>query len=263
MTEQKPSAGLHTGPMIQFKKVTKVFGTFKVLDELDLEIPRGKITLILGKSGEGKSVAIKHIMGLLQPTSGTVIVDGHDITHYNEKQLRELRKHFGMLFQMAALFDSLSVFENVIFPLREHTKMSMEDMTARVAEVLEAVGLPGLEEKMPSELSTGEKKRVGLARALVHKPQVILYDEPTTGMDPLVSDMIDKLIVEVSTREKDLTSIVISHDLKAALDIADNVVMLYKGRVQLQGSPDDFRNSTDPIIRQFFSGKVEGPMEFF
>jgi phospholipid/cholesterol/gamma-HCH transport system ATP-binding protein len=265
MTEPHPASKmpLREGPMIEFKKVTKVFGTFKVLDELDLEIPRDKITLILGKSGEGKSVTIKHIMGLLKPTSGKVIVDNHDITQYEEKQLRELRKNFGMLFQMAALFDSLSVFENVIFPLREHTKMSMKQMSQRVDEVLEAVGLPGLGAKMPSELSTGEKKRVGLARALVHKPKVILYDEPTTGMDPLVSDMIDKLIVEVSHREKDLTSIVISHDLKAALDIADNVVMLYKGRVQLQGSPEVFRRTSDPIVRQFFAGKVEGPMEFF
>lgn len=263
MTEKSHTEGRTQGPMIEFKKVTKIFGTFKVLDELDLQIPRGKITVILGKSGEGKSVTIKHIMGLLKPTSGTVIVESKDITHYDEPKLRELRKTFGMLFQMAALFDSLSVFENVIFPLREHTKMSMEEMTARVEEVLEAVGLPGLGEKMPSELSTGEKKRVGLARALVHRPKVILYDEPTTGMDPLVSDMIDKLIVEVSKREKDLTSIVISHDLKAALDIADNVVMLYKGRVQLQGSPDEFKSSKDPIIRQFFAGKVDGPMEFF
>jgi phospholipid/cholesterol/gamma-HCH transport system ATP-binding protein len=250
-------------PMIQFKKVTKIFGTFKVLDELDLNIPAGKITLILGKSGEGKSVTIKHIMGLLKPNSGEVIVDGELVNNFDEKELREFRKKFGMLFQQAALFDSMSVGENVMFPLREHTKMSLSEMEAEAAKILEDVGLPGLQEKMPSELSTGEKKRVGLARALVHKPKIILYDEPTTGMDPLVSDMIDKLIVEVSERQKDLTSIVISHDLKAALDIADHVVMLYKGRVQLAGSPDDFRKSSDPVIRQFFAGKVEGPMEFF
>lgn len=250
-------------PIIQFKKVTKIFGEFKVLDELDLDIPAGKITVILGKSGEGKSVTIKHIMGLLKPNSGTVIVDGEDITFFDEKQLREFRKKFGMLFQQAALFDSMSVEENVMFPLREHTKMNLSEMKEQAANILKDVGLPGLQEKMPSELSTGEKKRVGLARALVHKPKIILYDEPTTGMDPIVSDMIDNLIVEVSKREKDLTSIVISHDLKAALDIADHVVMLYKGRVQLAGSPEDFRKSSDPVIRQFFAGKVEGPMEFF
>lgn len=249
--------------MIEFQKVTKIFGTFKVLDDLDLKLPRGKITVILGKSGEGKSVTIKHIMGLLKPTSGRVIVDGDDITDWEEPELREYRKKFGMLFQMAALFDSLSVGENVMFPLREHTKLGEKEMEARAEEVLEEVGLPGIQSKMPSELSTGEKKRVGLARALVHKPKIILYDEPTTGMDPLVSDMIDKLIVEVSEREKDLTSVVISHDLKAALDIAQHVVMLYKGKVQLAGTPDDFRKTKDPVIRQFFAGKVEGPMEFF
>lgn len=249
--------------MIEFQKVTKIFGTFKVLDELDLKLPRGKITVILGKSGEGKSVTIKHIMGLLKPTSGRVIVDGDDITDWEEPQLREYRKKFGMLFQMAALFDSMSVGENVMFPLREHTKLGEKEMEEQAEQVLEEVGLPGIQDKMPSELSTGEKKRVGLARALVHKPKIILYDEPTTGMDPLVSDMIDKLIVEVSEREKDLTSVVISHDLKAALDIAEHVVMLYKGKVQLAGTPDDFRKTKDPVIRQFFAGKVEGPMEFF
>ncbi|MFY7929303.1 MAG: ABC transporter ATP-binding protein [Oligoflexus sp.] len=249
--------------MIEFQKVTKIFGSFKVLDELDLKIPRGKITLILGKSGEGKSVTIKHIMGLLKPTRGRVVVDGDDITDKDEEWLREYRKKFGMLFQMAALFDSLSVGENVMFPLREHTKMSFKQMRERAEEVLIEVGLPGIQEKFPPELSTGEKKRVGLARALVHRPKIILYDEPTTGMDPLVSEMIDQLIVEVSRREKDLTSVVISHDLKAALDIADHVVMLYKGRVQLAGPPDTFRKSKDPVIRQFFAGRVEGPMEFF
>lgn len=249
--------------MIEFQKVTKIFGTFRVLDELDLHIPAGKITLILGKSGEGKSVTIKHIMGLLKPTSGRVIVDGEDITEFDEEQLLHYRKKFGMLFQQAALFDSLSVGENVIFPLREHTDMKLKDMRDRAEEVLEQVGLPGIQSKFPDALSTGEKKRVGLARALVHRPKIILYDEPTTGMDPLVSEMIDNLIVEVSKHDKELTSVVISHDLKAALDIADNCVMLYKGRVQLAGPPDAFRQSKDPVIRQFFAGKVDGPMEFF
>ncbi len=249
--------------MIEFKNVTKIFGSFRVLDELDLVIPRGKITVILGKSGEGKSVTIKHIMGLLKPTSGRVVVDGQDITEWDEPELREYRKKFGMLFQMAALFDSLTVGENVMFPLMEHTQMKQAEMQARAEEVLRDVGLPDIQHRYPQELSTGEKKRVGLARALSHKPQIILYDEPTTGMDPLVSEMIDKLISDVSQKSADLTSVVISHDLKAALDIADHVVMLYKGRVQLAGSPDEFRKTKDPVIRQFFAGKVEGPMEFF
>jgi phospholipid/cholesterol/gamma-HCH transport system ATP-binding protein len=249
--------------MIEFHQVTKIFGSFRVLDQLDLHIPKGKITLILGKSGEGKSVTIKHIMGLLKPTTGRVVVDGDDITEFDEEQLLEYRKKFGMLFQQAALFDSLSVGENVMFPLREHTRMKFPEMRHRAEEVLEQVGLPGIQNKFPDALSTGEKKRVGLARALVHRPKIILYDEPTTGMDPLVSEMIDNLIVEVSKRDPELTSVVISHDLKAALDIADNCVMLYKGRVQLAGPPDAFRTSKDPVIRQFFSGKVDGPMEFF
>ena len=249
--------------MIEFDHVTKTFGSHKVLDSLCLKIPKGKITIILGKSGEGKSVTIKHIMGLLQPTSGHVFVEGIDISTYDEMQLRSYRRNFGMLFQHAALFDSLSVGDNVMFPLREHTKMSLKERKDRAEVVLAQVGLPDCQDKFPPQLSTGEKKRVGLARALAAKPRVVLYDEPTTGMDPLVSEMIDQLIVKIGQEDEDLTSIVISHDLKAALDIAENVVMLYKGKVQLMGTPDDFRTSDDPIIRQFFAGRVEGPMEFF
>ena len=248
--------------MIEFQQVTKFFGDFKVLDELNLQIPKGKITVILGKSGEGKSVTIKHIMGLLQPTSGKVFVEGKDIGLLDHDSIRSYRKKFGMLFQHAALFDSLSVGENVIFPLNEHSAMSLPQMLHRAEEVLNQVGLPDIQHKYPAELSTGEKKRVGLARALVHKPSVILYDEPTTGMDPIVSDMIDQLIVKINKDEPELTSIVISHDLKAALDTGENVIMLYKGKVQLAGSSQEFRESEDPIIRQFFAGKVEGPMEF-
>ena len=248
--------------MITFEKVTKIFGTRKILDELDLHIPKGKITVILGKSGEGKSVTIKHIIGLLKPTSGTIIVDGDEITKYTAEELLQYRKKFGMLFQHAALFDSLTVEENVIFPLREHTKMPYPQMRERAEHVLSQAGLTNVMDKFPGELSTGEKKRVGLARALSSKPKIILYDEPTTGMDPLVSEMIDNLIVKVNQEEPELTSIVISHDLKAALDTAENVVMLYKGRVQKAGPPESFRASNDPIIKQFFGGKVDGPMEF-
>lgn len=249
--------------MIFFRGVTKIFGTFKVLDQLDLHIPKGKITVILGKSGEGKSVTIKHIMGLLKPTAGSIEVDGEDISSFDEDDLLRYRRKFGMLFQHAALFDSMTVGENVMFPLREHFQLSERDMLERAEDVLTQAGLPGIQHKFPPELSTGEKKRVGLARALVHQPKVILYDEPTTGMDPLVSEMIDNLIVKVNHENPELTSIVISHDLKAALEIAENLVMLYKGRVQKAGNPQEFRESKDPIIRQFFSGKVEGPMEFF
>lgn len=248
--------------MIEFRNVFKSFGSNHVLNGLNLSIPEGKITFIVGKSGEGKSVTIKHIMGLMKPTSGEVIVDNEDIGTYDKKKIRDYRKKFGMLFQHAALFDSLTVRENIYFPLREQTNLPSKDWDERVSDVLDQVGLPGIEEKFPSQLSTGEKKRVGLARALVAKPNTILYDEPTTGMDPLISEMIDDLIVEVSKRNSGLTSIVISHDLKAALATAENIVMLYKGKIALEGQPKDFRETNDPIVRQFFSGKVEGPMEF-
>ena len=248
--------------MIRFEKVTKRFGDKTVLDELDIDIPKGKITFIVGKSGEGKSVTIKHIMGLLKPTSGRIFIDGDDFTSFSQDQVLECRKSFGMLFQHAALFDSMTVEDNVMFPLREHTKLNYKDMLEQVNTILVKVGLDGLNDKFPSELSTGEKKRVGLARALVSDPKIILYDEPTTGMDPLVSEMIDELIVKVNQEEAGLTSIVISHDLKAALDTAENIVMLYKGKVQLAGTPEDFKHTKDPVIRQFFAGKTEGPMEF-
>lgn len=248
--------------MIYFENVTKRFGDKVVLDNLNVRIPAGIITFILGKSGEGKSVTIKHIMGLLQPTEGKITVDGEDVGSMNKHELRVYRQKFGMLFQHAALFDSMTVQENVMFPLREHRHESYQWMTERVTEVLSQVGLSGYEMKNPSELSIGEKKRVGLARALAAKPKIILYDEPTTGMDPLVSEMIDELIVQLSQETAGLTSVVISHDLKAALATADNIVMLYKGRVILEGSPEIFRKTNDPVVRQFFSGKVEGPMEF-
>jgi len=248
--------------MIKFNGVTKTFGTHTVLDNLNLVIPKGQVTFIIGKSGEGKSVTIKHIMGLLKPDTGRIVVDGEDITDFNIEELRKYRRKFGMLFQHAALFDSLTVGENVIFPLREHTKMPLPEMLERVEEVLVQVGLPNIQHKYPTELSTGEKKRVGLARALVARPVVILYDEPTTGMDPLVSEMIDELIVQLNNEEKEMTSVVISHDLKAAMATAENIIFLYKGRIALAGTPADFKSSKDPVVRQFFAGKVEGPMEF-
>ena len=250
--------------MIDFDNIHKSFGTKKVLDALTVHIPRNKITFIVGKSGEGKSVTIKHIMGLMRPDQGTITVDGECINEFTDEQFFFYRRKFGMLFQHAALFDSLTVGENVLFPLKENDNdMSLPQMLERVEDVLVQAGLPNIQHKYPSELSTGEKKRVGLARALVTKPKILLYDEPTTGMDPLISEMIDELIVNTSKKNDDLTSIVISHDLKAALATAEHIVMLYKGHASLCGPPEDFRNTKDPVVRQFFSGKVEGPMEFF
>lgn len=248
--------------MIEFRGVHKSFGPKTVLDGLDLRVPRGRITFIVGKSGEGKSVTIKHIMGLLKPDSGRILIAGDDITDWDRHQLRDHRRRFGMLFQMAALFDSMTVGENIMFPLQEHSDMSLPAMLDRVQETLEQVGLPGIVHKYPAELSTGERKRVGLARALVTRPSILLYDEPTTGMDPLVSEMIDELIVKVNRDVPDMTSVVISHDLKAALATADTIAMLYKGKLALMGTPDDFRQSVDPVVRQFFAGRVDGPIEF-
>lgn len=248
--------------MIEFRNVKKAFGSKVVLDGLSMTIPSGQTTVIVGKSGEGKSVTIKHILGLLKPDSGHVFVDNIAIDTLDTEGLKRHRRRIGMLFQNAALFDSLSVAENIMFPLREHTRLTFSEMREIVETMLDQVGLSGIEDKLPNQLSTGEKKRVGLARALAPKPDILLYDEPTTGMDPLVSEMIDQLIVRIGKQRPELTSIVISHDLKAALDIADKIVMLYKGKTQLAGTADEFRKIDDPIVRQFFGGRVEGPMEF-
>lgn len=249
--------------MIDFIGVSKSFGKKKVLDEMSFSIEKGKITFIVGKSGDGKSVTIKHMIGLLHPDKGQILVGQDDITQYNHEEIQDLRLRFGMLFQHAALFDSMTIQENIMFPLVEHSSFTKREIREKVHEILARVGLTeALLPKYPHALSTGEKKRVGLARALIAKPQILLYDEPTTGMDPLVSEMIDQLIVKLSTEQKGLTSIVISHDLKAALATADNIIMFYKGKVALAGRPEEFRKTKDPVVRQFFAGKMQGPMEF-
>ena len=248
--------------MIQFHAVSKKFGDYTVLDHLNLNVEKGKITFIVGKSGEGKSVTIKHIIGLMKPTSGRIFVDGSEVTEMTAQQLRIHRFKFGMLFQNAALFDSMTAEENILFPLNENTDLSMALKKQRVDEVLNQVGLADSHKKYPGQLSTGERKRIGLARALAARPKILLYDEPTTGMDPLVSEMIDELIVKVGKEVKDITSVVISHDLKAAMATADKIIMLYKGRTVLAGTPAEFAATQDPVVKQFFSGSVEGPMEF-
>lgn len=248
--------------MITFNNVKKRFGSKVVLDGLNFNIEPGKITFILGKSGEGKSVTLKHILGLMRPDDGQVIVDGINVNSMDLNQKKQYRKRFGMLFQHAALFDSLTVYQNIEFPLVEQCPIPLYQRQSRVREVIEQVGIEGVEMAYPSELSTGEKKRVGLARALAPKPDFLLYDEPTTGMDPLVAEMIDQLIVQVARDNPKMTSVVISHDLKASLATGDQLTMLYKGKVVLSGNSAEFRGSESPIVRQFFSGSVNGPMEF-
>jgi phospholipid/cholesterol/gamma-HCH transport system ATP-binding protein len=246
---------------IVLKNVKKAFGNNVVLDDLNLEVPRGKISFIIGRSGEGKSVTIKHVVGILHPDSGEIYVNGIDMTHALPKTWENARKEIGILFQEGALFDSLNVFENVSFPLSNHLKMSNGDLKKEVENLLELVGLPGIEKKYPAELSMGEKKRVGLARALALKPNLLLYDEPTTGMDPLVSDFIDALIKSTQQKMHGITSVVISHDITSIMNVAEHIFLLHQGKIYFHGTPEDFRNSDDVLVKQFLTGSKNGPLE--
>lgn len=248
-------------PMIQFQNVTKSFGTQVVLNHISFEIPAGKLTVILGPSGEGKSVLLKHIIGLMKPDEGKVIVDGVDLWSLSEKERTEFRKKFGMLFQSAALFDSMTVFENVAFPIREHTSLSEEEIKSKVLEKLKMVGLEKAIDKIPSELSGGMRKRVGLARAIALEPKILLYDEPTTGLDPLMTESINQLIYETQKKlngQNSVTSVVISHDVESTFRVADLVVLLYRGQIIAEGRPDDFREKKfkHPFVNEFLSHHI-------
>lgn len=236
--------------MIKLVDVHKKFGTQKVLDGVSLDIPCGKITVIIGPSGVGKSVLLKHMIGLLRPDRGRVFVDNVDLSTLSSQELVNIRKKFGMLFQGAALFDSLNVFENVAFPLKEHTKLSQREIERLVDEKLHMVGLKGVGHKMPSDLSGGMRKRVGLARAIILQPEVMLYDEPTTGLDPIMTDSVDNLILDMQQKLK-ITSVVISHDIGSAFSIADQIAMINEGRIIESGTPEKLRNSNDPVVRKF------------
>lgn len=246
--------------MITLRNVHKSFGAQKVLDGLDLDIPDGKITAIIGPSGEGKSVLLKHLIGLLQPDSGAVEVDGESIIGLRRSELNRIREKFGMLFQNVALFDSMTVFENVAFPLQEKTSLSKEEIRVRVLAALEDVGLKNIENKFPDELSGGMKKRVGLARAVVLNPKIILFDEPTTGLDPIIKRAIHQLIKDTHAKFG-FTAVIVSHEIPGIFDVAQNVAMLFRGKIQQHGTPDDIKNSTDPAIRQFISGSLDGPIQ--
>jgi phospholipid/cholesterol/gamma-HCH transport system ATP-binding protein len=235
---------------INVHNVHKRFGTQTVLDGIDLQIERGRITVIIGKSGGGKSVLMKHIIGLLKPDSGEIWVDGVDITRLSETGLNDMRKKFGMLFQEAALFDSMNVGDNVAFPLREHTRLSEKEIAATVDELLLHVGLSGFKDKMPSELSGGMKKRVGLARALALDPEIVLFDEPTSALDPVIALTIEDLITETQAKSRK-TYVVISHDILGMFRIADRVAMLYDGRIVAFGTPLEVRKSDLPAVKEF------------
>jgi phospholipid/cholesterol/gamma-HCH transport system ATP-binding protein len=246
--------------VIELQDLHKSFRRQKVLEGVSLGIPRGQITVIIGRSGSGKSVLLKHIIGLIRPDRGQVLLDGKDITGLDDRQLNLVRRRFGMLFQDAALFDSMNVGDNVAFPLREHSKLAEKDIRRVVAEKLYLVGLSGAEEKMPSELSGGMRKRAGLARALALDPEIILYDEPTTGLDPLLTDAINRLIKQTGER-LGVTSVVISHDIPGAMAMADRIAMLYQGRIVATGPPQEMAASQDPVVSQFVQGRAEGPIE--
>ena len=249
--------------MIQIKGLKKRFGPKEVLKGVDLTIPTGKTTVILGLSGGGKSTIIKHIVGLLKPDSGEIWVDDIEVAHADEETIRQVRKKVGFLFQSGALFDSMNVYENVAFPLREHTKMSEKQIRTRVIECLEMVALKPKEvlSLYPDELSGGMRKRVGLARTIALGPQALLYDEPTSGLDPITSDLISQMIIHLK-KELGVTSVLISHDIKESFKCGDYFAMLYDGKIIEYGDAEHFKKSTNPYVRQFLEGKSEGPIQF-
>ena len=239
---------------ITFTNVSKIYGDATVLNDLTFGIPEGQITTILGFSGAGKSTLMKHILGLTHPTSGKITSLGTDMETLDELGLREFRRNFGMVFQYAALFDFLTAFENVAFPLREFTKLKESEIKAKVSELMQAVELvPESWQRLPSELSGGMRKRVGLARALALEPRIMLYDEPTSGLDPISTQVVSDLIVDTAKQnaQRKLTSLVISHDVRASLRISDNIMFLEKGKIVEYSTVEGFKNSKNPVIRRF------------
>lgn len=239
--------------MIEVRDVRKNFGSHAVLQGVSLRIETGEAVVIIGRSGGGKSILLKHLIGLLQPDSGEVLVDGADLAHMGERDLLRVRRKFGMLFQMAALFDSQTVYENVSFVLRRERNHTTGEMRRLVAEALSMVELSGIENKMPAELSGGMRKRVGLARAIVYRPEIMLFDEPTTGLDPVAGDRIDKLIRRIWETLK-VTSIAVTHDMKSARTISNRVLMLHEGRIYAEGATSDILSSSDPVLYNFVNG---------
>jgi len=246
--------------MIQIHDLHKNFGSKIVLRGVNLKIDDGERLVIIGRSGCGKSVLLKHIINLLQPDKGYILVDEIPIRKVGQKDLFFLRKQFGFLFQGAALFDSMTVSENIALPLVEHTQLSGDEIDQKVAEKLELVGLPGIQELKPSELSGGMKKRVGLARAIILEPKYILYDEPTTGLDPIMAANIDKLIIRLSERLK-VTSVVVTHDMQSVEKVADRVVMLHNGKIIFSGSVNDLKSTDNEVVSQFVNANAEGPIQ--
>ncbi len=246
--------------MIRIRGLRKRLGERQVLNGVDLDIEKGESIVVMGRSGTGKSVLLKHIVGLMVPDEGTIEVDGEQVVGMPVRQLNEVRKKFGFLFQGAALFDSMTVAENVGLPLREHQRMPANEIRERVRERLEWVGLQGVEAMKPASLSGGMRKRVGLARAIVMNPEFVLYDEPTTGLDPIMADVIDQLIRALQQR-LGVTSIVVTHDMTSAYKVGDRLAMLHEGKVVFTGTPDEIRGTSNPLVRQFVEGSSVGPIQ--
>src|ERR1041385_2617073 len=242
--------------MIRLIDVHKSFGSKKVLQGFSLEVEEGETMVLVGYSGSGKSVAIKHIVGLLEPDSGTVWVDGKEVPRLTRPELYELRAKIGYVFQFAALFDSLTIGDNVAMGLRKRSGLSEKEIQLRTSEALDLVDLPGVENRFPAELSGGMRKRVGIARAIALRPKYILYDEPTTGLDPVTSAVINELMIRM--REKlGVTSIVITHDMKSAFSVGSRIAMLYQGKVRYVGTVEEIQHTTDPVVRQFIEGRAD------
>jgi phospholipid/cholesterol/gamma-HCH transport system ATP-binding protein len=246
--------------LIRITNLRKSFARQKVLNGVNLNIANKEVMAIIGRSGGGKSVLLKHIIGLLKPDEGDILVEGVDITTVHGDELDEIREKFGVVFQGGALFDSLTVYGNIAFPLREKTKLGKKEVRERVLQALDDVGLRGMGNKYPAEISGGMKKRVALARALISEPTIVLFDEPTTGLDPIILNSIHRLIKK--THEKyGFTGIIISHEIPEIFNVADKVAMLYNGEIVESGTPEEIKNSENPVVRQFITGSLEGPIE--
>src|SRR5882757_7999504 len=249
-------ASSKSSPMITVRSLAKKIGQQEILRGVDLEVATGETLAIIGRSGGGKSVLLKHLVGLMTPDAGEIWIQGQNIIGMNERQLGEIRKKVGILFQSGALFDSMTVEDNIAFPLREAGERDARVLHAKVAEMLEVMEMEGQEEKMPESLSGGMKKRVGLARSIVRRPSCVLYDEPTSGLDPVVSDSINRLIARLQ-RKLGVTSIVVTHDMKSAFHVANHIAYLHEGRIYFHGTPAELQHTTDPVLQDFMLGRSE------
>ncbi|HWR83327.1 MAG TPA: ABC transporter ATP-binding protein [Candidatus Deferrimicrobium sp.] len=249
-----------SAPLVQIERLHKSFNDVKVLNGVDISVRRGESIVVIGQSGCGKSVLLKHIIKLLEPDEGRILFEGVDLAELDGSQLADLRRRIGMLFQSAALFDSLTVYENVGLGLKESLRYDDGRIREIVMEKLDLVGLTGTADRGTAELSGGMRKRVGLARAIAYDPELLLYDEPTTGLDPITADMIDDLIVDLN-RKLNVTSFAVTHDMKSAFKIASRIVMLYNGAIVCDGTPNEIRHSDDPVVQQFITGSALGPIQ--